>query len=215
VLTNTVYLDAGWLQKFKQESTAAAPFTKLDGSTVSSQMMNSAFESVSVAVGSNYTAVVLPYEDTQLRFVAVLPNPGALADVEAGMSSEWLHELNGKLNDVGAVISLPRLDYGQATELRPQLEALGMVAAFNGGADFSGLTPTTGVYIEHVVHEAVLKVLEGGTIAAGATAVVFGRKSAIAVQQTIRFDRPFLFAITDEPTGALLFLGRVLDPTAK
>jgi len=158
--------------------------------------------------------VVLPYEDAKLRFVAVLPNPGALADVEASMSSAWLGELNGKLAAVGASISLPQLDYGQATDLIPQLEALGMVTAFRSGADFSGLT-TDSVHITAVVHQAELKVLEGGTIAAAATAVVFGRKSAIADLQTIRFDRPFLFAITDEPTGALLFVGRVLDPTAK
>jgi serpin B len=70
------------------------------------------------------------------------------------------------------------------------------------------------VFVNDVIHEAVLKVFEGGTIAAASTAVIFGTKDGGPSEQTITFDRPFTFAILDQPTGEILFLGHVFDPTS-
>jgi serine protease inhibitor len=82
------------------------------------------------------------------------------------------------------------------------------------GADFSGITKA-GWAVDGVLHEAVLKVLEGGTIAAAATGLTAGSTSISPEPKLMAFDRPFLLAIYDAPTVSLLFLGRVLDPSAK
>jgi serpin B len=68
--------------------------------------------------------------------------------------------------------------------------------------------------IQEVVHEAFISVDEAGTEAAAATAVVVGIVSAPAVTVDLTVDRPFLFLIRDDETGAILFVGRVLDPSA-
>jgi len=93
------------------------------------------------------------------------------------------------------------------------LQSLGMVEAFGGSADLSGMNGTGGLFIQDVVHQAFVAVDEKGTEAAAATAVIVGETSA-PPPATLTIDRPFVFAIIDRATGATLFIGRVLDPTS-
>jgi serpin B len=89
-----------------------------------------------------------------------------------------------------------------------------MTTAFTPGADFSAIDTTTHVFIGDVLHKAFVSVDESGTEAAAATAVI-GVGTAAPLQPTaIRADRPFFFAIRDVPTGAIIFAGRVADPSA-
>jgi serpin B len=212
VLTNTVYFNASWKVKFEKEQTQQAPFKKLDGSSVQVSMMNAGLQGVaSYAKGDRYEAVALPYASEELSFLAILPDPGAYEAVEAAANAQWFAALQTKLAPSGVQLALPKLDTKTATSLRPALMALGMNLPFSG-ADFSGLTPSS-VEIDNVIHEAVLKLFEGGTIAAAATAVTIREVSIPLFEHTVRFDRPFLYAIVDKPTGHVLFLGRVLDPS--
>jgi serpin B len=112
------------------------------------------------------------------------------------------------------LVALPKLDFKFRTRLSSALQALGMRAAF-GDADFTGIAAAD-LAIGDVIHEAAIEVFEGGTVAAAATAVVLtGSNSAAPQYLQLDIDRPFLFAIVDQPTGAVLFLGRVLDPTLR
>jgi serpin B len=79
-------------------------------------------------------------------------------------------------------------------------------------ADFSGMTTQEQLFIAHVVHQANISVDEKGTEAAAATAVVMSTTAMPAEIVRMHVDRPFLFALRDLPSGAILFLGRVLDP---
>lgn len=213
VLTNTVYFNASWKTKFEEEQTQPAPFHKPDGSTVQVEMMNAGLNGVSYAKGDRYEAVALPYASEELAFVAVLPEAGAYEDVERAANATWFSELSGQLSPSSVQLAVPKLDTKTATSLAPTLKALGMDRPF-GGADFSGLTSGS-VAIDDVIHEAVLKLFEGGTIAAAATAVIIRANSKPQFDHTVRFDRPFLYAIVDRPTGHILFLGRVLDPSVQ
>jgi serpin B len=87
-----------------------------------------------------------------------------------------------------------------------------MVSAFSGEADFSGMDGTRSLSIQKVIHKAFIAVGEKGTEAAAATFVGGGGG---APRQILRIaaNRPFLFFIRDQPTGAILFMGRVLDPS--
>ena len=88
-----------------------------------------------------------------------------------------------------------------------------MPTAFTGAADFSGITTAERLSISNVIHQANIDVDEKGTEAAAATAVVMRATAILAQPVTVRVDRPFLFALRDVPTGAILFLGRVADPS--
>jgi serpin B len=87
-----------------------------------------------------------------------------------------------------------------------------MTDAFDSqAADFSGLDGEHGLYVSDVLHKGFVAIDENGTEAAAATAVVVG-DSAAPEPATLAVDRPFVFFIRDRPTGAILFVGRVLDP---
>ena len=88
-----------------------------------------------------------------------------------------------------------------------------MPTAFTDQADFSAMSSEEQLQITDVLHEVFIAVDEAGTEAAAATAVVVGTTSAPADPIDLVVDRPFMFWIVDRPTGAVLFLGRVVDPT--
>jgi len=91
---------------------------------------------------------------------------------------------------------------------------MGMADAFDPAkADFSGMTGTKDLFISAVVHKAFVDVNEEGTEAAAATAVVARMTAVAEPPPEFRADHPFLFLIRDTKTGAILFLGRILDPT--
>ncbi len=107
---------------------------------------------------------------------------------------------------------MPRFKLQTNLGLAKTLAAMGMKTSFSGDADFSGIDGTHDLFIKNVVHQAMVAVDEKGTEAAASTGVVFMRKSAVAGEPLV-IDRPFIFAIRDDATGTILFLGRVVDPS--
>jgi serpin B len=124
--------------------------------------------------------------------------------------AEWV----GKLHRREVEVALPRFKTTAEFSLKDTLVAMGMTDAFDAGrADFSGMTGTKDLFISRVVHKAFVDVNEEGTEAAAATAVVMERMAMPEPPPVFRADHPFLFLIRDTKTGAILFLGRILDPT--
>ena len=106
---------------------------------------------------------------------------------------------------------MPKFEVRTSADLKTPLDTLGLGPAFSGAADFSGITKQEQLLISGVVHQAFVKVNEAGTEAAAATAVTFGPTSAPQTRP-VKFYRPFVFAIRDNATGAVVFLGRIMSP---
>jgi serpin B len=143
--------------------------------------------------------------------VVIVPDDLAVFedDVDAGTFSSVFGELSQPL----ASVTMPTFRFRSQVRLKDQLEALGMATPFTDQADFSAMTTAEPLQIADVVHEGFIAVDQEGTEAAAATAVVVQAVSAPAGERLV-VDRPFLFAIRDDATGALVFLGRVTDPSA-
>jgi serpin B len=114
---------------------------------------------------------------------------------------------------------MPRFSTESRALLRDLLKALGMpLAVDSSAADFTGITESDRIFISQVVHQANIDVDEKGTEAAAATAVMVdttGGCGPASPRQgiTLRLDHPFLFVLRDVETGAVLFMGRVVDPS--
>jgi serpin B len=215
VLVNAVYLDATWANQFDPQATADGDFTTLAGETVTAKMMSQSTV-LPYASGEGWQAVLLPYLQENLDMMLIVPDEGRFAEVESQLADGLIDHAAGFVKwDLEVALTMPKFKFRTQTYLTQALGTLGMKAAFDpASADFSGMTKQESLYISDVIHEAYIDVDEEGTEAAAATAVVMRLTSAMPTEQVqLTIDRPFIFAIRDRPTGAILFLGRVTDPT--
>ncbi|CAN5588405.1 serpin family protein [soil metagenome] len=214
VLTNAIYFKGDWAVAFKKENTKDLPFTAMDGSKKNVPLMYKTggdyFQNDTVQVAR------LPYKGKDLSFLAILPRKAdEFAKVEKGLSPETLGTLSKGLRTNGDLeLWLPRFKVETKYELGKPLIALGMIDAFQGGkANFNGMVSNSDAQlsISAVIHKAFVDVNEEGTEAAAATGVVVRTTSARVPTEPPKFraDRPFLFAIRHEASGAILFMGRV------
>jgi len=211
VLTNAIYFLASWAAPFSARATTDAPFTLVDGKTVTVPMMHRT-GAMGYAQGEGWQAVALPYVGEQLAMVAIVPEAGSWPAFEEKLSAAQFGQCLTSLRKRPVRLAMPRFQATSAMELRSALSSLGMPIAFGGGADLSGMTGTRELSISAVLHKAFVKVNEEGTEAAAATAVVMGKTAIPTDLPKVSLDRPFLFAIVDRPTGAVLFMGRVMNP---
>lgn len=212
VLVNAIYLKAAWLLPFSYEPGSTAPFTRLDGTTVDVPMMYSSWETP-YAAGEGWQAVDVPYVGGKLSMLVIVP--GDLAAFEGTLDDAALAGIVAGLAPRSVQLGLPKFGTESQVELGDVLGALGMPTAFTDAADFSGISTQTPLQISAVVHQANIDVDENGTEAAAATAVVMRESAAPADTVTLTVDRPFLFALRDLETGAVLFLGRIADPSVE
>lgn len=216
VLTNAVYFKSGWLHPFEAERTVEAPFHLPSGAERPVPLMRQV-ERFGYLERDGVQAVDLPYAGGRLSMVILLPRePGGLPALERTLDAKrlgaWLGDLRARKVD----LSLPRFQTRARFRLAQELRALGMREAFAWSADFSGMTDADRLFISEVIHEAFVRVDEEGTEAAAATAVIMDRASAPRPEEPVVFraDRPFLYLIRHRATGAILFLGRLVEPAA-
>ncbi len=207
VLVNAIYFNAAWAKPFEKTATQTRTFHGAAGDTQAALMAQSG--QMPYAKGDGWQAVSIPYDGKQLSFVAVLPSE--LGAFETGFSAEQAAKIASTLSPVEVNLELPRFKIaGASVSLKTALAARGMKAAFDPDkANFSGMAPET-LYISDVIHQAFVSVDEAGTEAAAATAVIAGTTSIPEQVVNLTIDRPFVFFVRDDATGAILFLGRVL-----
>ena len=144
--------------------------------------------------------------------VLIVPDAGTFDAFESGMTFDALDTILGAAPTSQFLLYMPRFKFHTTLALADTLAKMGMPDAFSGAADFSGIDGAMDISIKAVAHQATIAVDEKGTTAAAATAVV-GETASALLGDVLDVDRPFLFAIRDDATGTILFLGRVLDPS--
>jgi len=216
VLLNAVYFKAKWASAFSRSLTRDEPFQIAAGQQVAVPTMRRRGGYALVA-GEGYRALRLPYEVDALGMVIVLPDAvDGVAAVGAKLGEARLTDLLSAIRaepPKQVELALPRFKLESKIELGPLFEQAGMKLAFSGQADFGGMTTRPErIEISDVVHRAVIDVMEDGTEAAAATAVTMMRSSMPRSAEEFHVDRPFLFYLVDDRTGAILFQGRVSNP---
>ncbi|OQC20675.1 MAG: Serpin (serine protease inhibitor) [Planctomycetes bacterium ADurb.Bin069] len=219
VLANAIYMKSAWADEFEPELTKEAPFHAAGGRAVKARFMHRV-GSYRYLAGDGFQAVALPYSARRLALVILLPaEAGGTAALEKKLAPEalalWIDGMQYRPVD----LALPRFTLTSTPPVVKALKALGMTKAFKPReADFAGIAKTNELFIGDVIHKARIELDEKGTEAAAATAVVMaGRAMAPDREEPVVFraDRPFIFLIRHERTGAILFIGRLNDPTAK
>lgn len=215
VLANAIYFKAAWQDPFEKEDTKDAPFHAAGGD-VQARLMRRV-DHLAYVQDDAVQVLSLPYRGHATSLLVILPRRrDGLAAVEAGLTAERLAGWVGALKHVKVDVRLPRFEVTTAFEASDVLKRLGVRRAFDDeAADFSGMLETERLFVGAVLHKAFVAVDEAGTEAAAATVVSMDAGSAPAPETPVDFvaDHPFLFLIRHEPTGAVLFMGRLATPT--
>jgi serpin B len=211
VLTNAIYFNAAWKHPFSGKITADGPFYLLDGGQVTVPMMKQT-EWFGYTEGEGYQAVELPYDGGELSMVILLPEAGNFQAFEERLQAQKISDIISSLQSTGVALTMPKFEFDSEFSLKDTLAGMGMPIAFSGAADFSGMTGNHDLFISEVIHKAFVSVDESGTEAAAATAVIMRMSAAPGLPVEVTIDRPFIFLIRDIETGAILFIGRVLNP---
>ena len=213
VLVNTITFTADWRSPFEKDLTKDQPFTLTDGTHVNAPMMAQYEPQVFDGYqGNHFVAARLPYEGSA-SMLLILPDVGHFAAVEQQLGPPLVQQITAGLQP-GADVSLPKFEFRTQVELPHALQALGVHDLFDANrANLDGIAPKAGLYVSDIIHQATIKVDEKGTKAAAATAIVIRATAGVAYRFNLRADRPFIYLIRDDATGAILFAGRILDPT--
>lgn len=214
ILTNAIYFNAAWEHPFEEWLTREIGFVLLDGTLKPVPTMIVEPDSdpgFRYFETDEYQVVSLPYKGDELEMILILPAAGQFKAVESSFDSKLLKDILSNLQSAHVQLAMPKWESRLKLNLCETLSKMGMPIAFDGSADFSGMSVINDqLYISDVVHEAYIKVNERGTEAVAVSTVSMG-ESAI---ERVFANRPFLYLIMDKETQTVLFLGRILDPSA-
>lgn len=217
MLLNAIYFKGDWTYPFDKKNSDDKTFYLHTGNEIDVPFMKLQEELLYVT-NSEYQAIQLPYGDGEMSMTVVLPNESiGLDEFQSNLSSEKWEEIGSGMRSMKGTILLPKFKMSYETDLNDALEALGMTSAFTLKADFSKMVEgDTSLFISKVKQKTYIDVNEEGTEAAAVTGVQSEAASAPPDDPFVMdVNRPFFFAITDDETGAILFLGSLANPETR
>lgn len=210
-LVNALYLKASWLSPFDAKNTKSETFHRLDNSAVKTDLMHGTSDA---SVGGDGWVAARKFYSARLAADFVLPDAGKF-DAVAGQLGAVFPKLERDTAE-GSTLVLPKLTTRYLVELKRAFNALGIRAVYGDG-NLMGIANAANIVVDQAKHATFLAMDEQGTEAAAATVITGVATSARSDPPTpvpVVLDRPYFFRIVDTETGATLFIGQVLDPTA-
>lgn len=237
VLASALYFKGAWTRKFDKKKTEDAAFTQDGAASVVTAMMNQDFSrkgDIRYLETEDYQGVSMTYGEADakkkqspgMRITLVRPRDPQVSartwlegEADNTGSAPWLDD--AAFRPVRGHVALPHLDIKQTHDLIPALVDMGIRDAFRAErADFSGMTreQSKDVFIGKVSHDVVFKTDEEGSEGAAVTVVGMVRSTSFEPPESpvdIRFDRSFVFVVSDIATGTPVFIGAVNKPNDK
>jgi len=219
-LMNAVYFKGRWQDEFRAEATRPRTFHAPGGDVQRPMMTRTG--SYGVLEGDGFQGVRLPYRGGRFAMYVLVPDAGRpLAELRGRMTAEaW----RGWMEGFGAAevqLVMPRYRMALESRLNAPLQAMGMADAFSSArASFGAMLPAEylarqNAYVSEAKQKVFIEVNEEGTEAAAVTGIEMRTTSVPAPPREFVVDRPFILAIRDDQTGALLFVGQVNDPVTE
>lgn len=236
LLINAVFFKASWTTEFDPAKTQEQPFYSDGGKDTANEvskvrMMRLTKQSFPYAevnvegkTGETLQVVEMPY-GTKNEYSATIVVPtgkttiaevaGMFKDGNSRLWDEWVSKMRSQKLDL---MAMPRfkIEYG-VKSLKGELQDLGIKSAFvsdKNNSQFLKMSDDEGTYLDDVLHKATIECTEKGTVASAATAAIVMTRSMPRESPKVVLDRPFLFAIRNRVSGALLFLSRVDNPVS-
>lgn len=212
-LINAIYFKGDWTYQFDEEKTRERTFFLENGEQETVDMMTQE-RTFNIYMNEEVHMIDLPYGDSLFSMTVMMPadrekfiDEFIAQDLTRENFNSWLTNVSGQ----DMPLNLPKFELEYEIKMNDILKSMGMEVPFIGGqADFSGINPDAALFISEVKHKTYVKVDEKGTEAAAVTSVGIGITS---VPQAFSVNRPFVFMIREQNSGAILFMGKVKNPT--
>src|SRR5699024_6269181 len=214
ILTNAIYFKGSWTYPFDQKQTKDGTFHLSEKSKKDVSFMKLT-EDLEYLNDKEFQAVSLPYGEEEMSMKVFLPKKNSsLKEFEEMLSSKNWKVWNSEFQTKKGTIILPKFQIDYETSLNKTLQQLGMESAFNKDANFSRMIQGNDpVWIGQVKQKTYIDVNEEGTEASAATSTEMETTSApVNKPFQMKVNRPFFIAITDDETGAILFIGSIYQP---
>jgi len=211
-ILNAIYFNGEWQYRFDAKETTEMSFTKEDQTVIQAPTMTIE-NPYNYYSNQTFQMLEMPYGSGKYSMLILLPNSGKNTnDIISMLNAENVNNWISKLAEQKKKVFLPKFEFKFDDSLVDELMALGMTDAFNDTkANLTGISDAAQLVISQVMHKSYIKVDERGTEAAAVTGITVGTTS-IGPDTSFRVDHPFVFAIREKDTQAILFIGKVLDP---
>ncbi|MDX9904282.1 MAG: serpin family protein [Bacteroidales bacterium] len=213
-IMNALYFKGDWSYQFDEDLTSDRAFYISGSNSVNVSTMKGDVGS-KVTGGAGYSAIELPYGQTNFTMVVIVP-AGTLSDFTASLDAAKWNTITAGFDsqeDYGKLtVYMPKFKFSYEKCLNDQLKSMGMIDAFDPYlADLSGISGAS-IFVSFVKQNTFVEVDEKGTEAAAVTTVGVYTTSFPPQPNEFVIDKPFVFAIRERTTNALLFIGQVVNP---
>lgn len=217
-LVNAIYFKGDWKYQFPASNTVKEPFQTGPGQQVEIEMMSlDKGADIRFSQQGDITYLEIPYSTGQYSMGVLVSENFELDKVASTLTFEQLNGFRSNASMRAIQLSFPKFKMRQKQdELKEALIELGLETPFLPHPEnFSELFEQVsgGMEISRVIHDAFIEVDEKGTEAAAATIVEVVLTSAPSGPMRYRVDKPFLFFIQEAHSGAILFMGKVSNPS--
>jgi len=206
VLTDAIYFKAQWETVFGKYSNIEDVFTRLDGSTVTTEYMRELELADRRGAGDGFVGAEIPYVGGDFSMLVVIPDDGRFEEVRQRLDQDLLDEVDATFTAGPYELLIPKWETTTQLDLLEWLTDLGAAPGL-----YPGISPAA--FLGGAVHGADIAVDEWGTVAAAATALGFEESGPAEPELVVKADRPFFYLIRHRPTGLVIFTGQVTDPT--
>lgn len=212
-LVNALAMEARWECAFDEDDTYRGIFHAPDGDVETDLM----YQEHAFAYGERDGAqlVRLPYQGTSLAMYVILPEEGGVQPALQALAQEGMAYFDGMEIGPDVRLTLPKFSLTYGDSLLDGLRARGMTLSTSLDADFSAMCADVPLYIGDVRQNVRVDVDEEGTRAAAVTAILMLPGASMPLEEPefveMTVDRPFLFVIADEESGAIAFAGVVAE----
>lgn len=218
VLVNTIYMMSHWQEVFNENNTKLLEFYVNGEDAEPRDLMHQtgAYQRLKINGGE---ALKIPYANQTSMIVMRPKGKRGLESVNSMMTQNAIREVLENIDEAPSVrtdLALPKFKIEKRYELEEPLQNLGLTSIFSDDADFTNISSEKRLRVSNIIQQVFLDVNEKGTEAAAATAVTIvttGARLNPPEPEPFVVDRPFIMLIRDDVTGAVMFAGRITDPS--
>ena len=206
-LINAIYFKGAWASPFDPGETKKDVFYCADGSQQRVDMMH---QKIRAQMYETNTAqsLVLFFGNGTFSLQIILPQIDKMEETVSEIATSGWRSFFPGVKEYSADTYLPAFEqqYSYHRSNLP-LYNVGIHKILDGSADFSPICDSE-FGISDIIHDSAFHLDESGAEASAVTVFELATAPAPLPVATFRADHPFLYAIVENKTGAIMFLGK-------